>query len=180
RKVEDDLPSLDWDEALSRDDVDAFVICTENDTHEEYARKTLEHGKHVLVDFPLSLTAQSGKELFNLADSKGLVCHVEDIALLLESHQDFKQSIKAKTVPLLEGTIRLDARFSCEWISDLSRAGFPSFSDISNLECLHDLFGELSLQEAHFVHETDLISLTCKFSTSDNRWVSFFSIFLLP
>ena len=34
-------------------------------------RKTLEHGKHVLVDFPLSLTAQSGKELFNLAESKG-------------------------------------------------------------------------------------------------------------
>ena len=34
-------------------------------------RKTLEHGKHVLVDFPLSLTAQSGKELFSLAESKG-------------------------------------------------------------------------------------------------------------
>jgi len=34
-------------------------------------RKTLEHGKHVLVDFPLSLSAQSGKELFNLAESKG-------------------------------------------------------------------------------------------------------------
>lgn len=38
RQVEDDLPVLDWDEALTRDDVDAFVICTENDTHEEYAR----------------------------------------------------------------------------------------------------------------------------------------------
>ena len=38
RKVEDDLSCLDWDEALSRHDVDAFVICTENDTHAEYAR----------------------------------------------------------------------------------------------------------------------------------------------
>lgn len=37
-----------------------------------FHRKTLEHGKHVLVDFPLSLTAQSGKELFKLADSKGM------------------------------------------------------------------------------------------------------------
>lgn len=34
-------------------------------------RKTLEHGKHVLVDFPLSLTAQGGKELFSMAESKG-------------------------------------------------------------------------------------------------------------
>ena len=38
REVEDDVPTLDWDEALSRDDVDALVISTENDTHEEYAR----------------------------------------------------------------------------------------------------------------------------------------------
>jgi len=99
----------------------------------------------------------------------GLICHVEDIALLVGSQQDLKQSIKTKNVPLLEGTIRLDARFSSEWISDLSRAGFPSFSGISDLECLHDLFGELTLQETHFVHETDLQSLTCKFFTSDNR-----------
>ena len=99
----------------------------------------------------------------------GLICHVENIALLVDSHQDAKQSIKAKTVPLLEGMIRLDARFSSDWITDLNRAGFPSFSGISNLECLYDLFGELSLQEAHFVHESDLQSLTCKFATSDNR-----------
>ena len=131
RQVEDDLPVLDWDEALTRDDVDAFVICTENDTHEEYARwswsykwlfllpnssklgrcnnvvviisicyrycgrlyllcpyyfllansliaqfsfyrKILEHGKHVLVDFPLCLTAEGGKKIFDLAESKGM------------------------------------------------------------------------------------------------------------
>ena len=38
RKLEDDVQTLSWDEALSRDDVDALIICTENDTHEEYAR----------------------------------------------------------------------------------------------------------------------------------------------
>ena len=38
RKLEDDIPPIDWDEALSRDDVDALIISTENDTHEEYAR----------------------------------------------------------------------------------------------------------------------------------------------
>lgn len=169
RQVEDDLPVLHWDEALTRDDVDAFIICTENDTHEEYARKILEHGKHVLVDFPLSLTAESGKNIFDLAESQGLTCHVEDIALLLDSHKDMKQTIQNKTVPLIEGSIRLDARFLKEWIADLSRAGFPSFSGISQLEILYDLFGELSLKEAHFVHEPDLQLLTCKLHTSDSR-----------
>lgn len=102
----------------------------------------------------------------------GLVCHVENIALLVPSHQDFKHTIRSKTVPLQEGTVRLDARFSNEWITDLNRAGFPSFSGISDLECLTDLFGNLTLKEAHFVQEPDLLLLTCKFSTEDNRWVS--------
>lgn len=175
RQIEDDLPVLDWDEALTRDDVDAFVICTENDTHEEYARKILEHGKHVLVDFPLCLTAKGGKKIFNLAESKGLTCHVEDIALLLDSHKDMKHAIQNKNVPFIEGTIRLDARFLKEWIADIRRAGFPSFSGISQLEILYDLFGELSLQEAHFEHETDLHRLICKLHTLDNRpltWIS--------
>lgn len=175
RQVEDDLPVLDWDEALTRDDVDAFVICTENDTHEEYARKILEHGKHVLVDFPLCLTAEGGKKIFDLAESKGLTCHVEDIALLLDSHKDMKHAIQNKNVPFIEGTIRLDARFLKEWITDIRRAGFPSFSGISQLEILYDLFGELSLQEAHFENETDLHRLTCKLHTLDNRpltWIS--------
>lgn len=175
RQIEDDLPVLDWDEALTRDDVDAFVICTENDTHEEYARKILEHGKHILVDFPLCLTAEGGKKIFDLAESKGLTCHVEDIALLLDSHKDLKHAIQNKNVPFIEGTIRLDARFLKEWIADIRRAGFPSFSGISQLEILYDLFGELSLQEAHFEHETDLHRLTCKLHTLDNRpltWIS--------
>ena len=37
RKV-DDATCLTWEEALARNDVDAFVISTENCTHEEYAR----------------------------------------------------------------------------------------------------------------------------------------------
>lgn len=174
RKV-DDLTSLTWDEALASNDVDAFVISTENSTHEEYARKALEHGKHVLVDFPLCLSAQSGKELYDLAESKGLVCHVENIALLLPLHQHFKQTIKSKVVPLQEGIVRLDARFSNAWITDESLAGFPSFSGISDLECMVDLFGELTLKEARYVHETDLRLLTCEFSTSDDRlltWIT--------
>ena len=101
----------------------------------------------------------------------GLVCHVENIALLLPLHQQFKQTIKNKAVPLQEGLVRLDARFSNDWIADASRAGFPSFSAISDLECMMDLFGKLTLQEAQYVYEPDLRSLTCKFSTSDDRYI---------
>lgn len=101
----------------------------------------------------------------------GLICRVENIALLLPSHHDLKQTIRSKTAPLQEGTVRLDALLSKDWIADLSRAGFPSFSGISDLEVLTDLFGKLTLKEAHFVQEMDRRLLTCKLSASDNRWV---------
>ena len=42
-----------------------------------FHRKILEHGKHVLVDFPLSITAESGKEIFNLAESKGMSMKIQ-------------------------------------------------------------------------------------------------------
>lgn len=168
RKV-DEVTCLTWEEALARNDVDAFVISTENSTHEEYVRKVLDHGKHVLVDYPFCLSAQSGKDLYDLAESKGLVCHVENIALLVPLHQQFKQTIKSKAVPLQEGLVRLDARLSNDWIADDSCAGFPSFAGVGDLECMMDLFGKLTLREAQYVYEPDLRFLTCKFSTADDR-----------
>lgn len=120
------------------------------------------------VEFPFS-EPYCGMVLKFFFRFSGLTCHVEDIALLLDSHKDMKHTIQNKNVPFIEGTIRLDARFLKEWIADIRRAGFPSFSGISQLEILYDLFGELSLQEAHFEHETDLHRLTCKLHTLDNR-----------
>lgn len=101
----------------------------------------------------------------------GLVCHVENIALLVPLHQQFKQTIKSKAVPLQEGLVRLNARLSNDWIADDSCAGFPSFAGVGDLECMMDLFGKLTLQEAQYVYEPDLRSLTCKFSTADDRYI---------
>ena len=33
----------------------------------------MDHGKHVLVDYPFCLSAQSGKDLYDLAGSKGMI-----------------------------------------------------------------------------------------------------------
>ena len=33
----------------------------------------MDHGKHVLVDYPFCLSAQSGKDLYDLAESKGMI-----------------------------------------------------------------------------------------------------------
>jgi predicted dehydrogenase len=61
---------------LLESDVDAVVIATPVSTHYQLARAALKHGKHVLVEKPLTRTSQEGRELIELADERGLTLMV--------------------------------------------------------------------------------------------------------
>ncbi|MBN3810747.1 oxidoreductase [Paraburkholderia sp. Ac-20347] len=63
----------DLDALLSLDAIECVVIATPNDTHYELARRTLERGKHVLVDKPVTLTAEEARTLAAIAKQRGLV-----------------------------------------------------------------------------------------------------------
>ncbi len=56
--------------------LDAVVISTPPATHYPLAKECLEHGLHVLVEKPLTLTSEHAQELINLAASKGLTLMV--------------------------------------------------------------------------------------------------------
>ncbi len=55
------------------DRVDAVYIASPHLTHYEHIRNSLEHGKHVLCEKPMVLSASQAKEVFALASSKKLV-----------------------------------------------------------------------------------------------------------
>ncbi|MCP3712819.1 oxidoreductase [Paraburkholderia sp. CNPSo 3274] len=63
----------DLDALLSIDAIECVVIATPNDTHYDLARRTLERGKHVLVDKPVTLTAEEARTLAAIAKQRGLV-----------------------------------------------------------------------------------------------------------
>jgi len=52
--------------------VKLVVICTHVDSHVEYARKALGAGKHVLVEKPFTPTLAEARELYDLANRRGL------------------------------------------------------------------------------------------------------------
>jgi len=60
-------------EVLEDPEIELVVICTHVDSHTEYARKALEHNKHVLVEKPFAATVEEAKEIFDFAASKGLI-----------------------------------------------------------------------------------------------------------
>ena len=62
-----------FDEVLDDPDVDGLAIATPVSTHYELARRTLEAGKHVLVEKPLAASSREGEELSEAATMRGLV-----------------------------------------------------------------------------------------------------------
>ncbi|WP_434352802.1 Gfo/Idh/MocA family oxidoreductase [Psychrobacter sp. HD31] len=60
-------------EDLLNTPIDAVYIATPHETHFEYAKQALLAGKHVLCEKPITLKAEHLKELYDIADEKGLV-----------------------------------------------------------------------------------------------------------
>ncbi len=67
---------MDPNDLIHFDELDALVLCTPNDTHEEMAIDALEAGKHVLVERPLALTSVGAARVVDAAERAGRVLSV--------------------------------------------------------------------------------------------------------
>jgi scyllo-inositol 2-dehydrogenase (NADP+) len=54
-------------------DIDLVVITTENHSHYSLSKEALEHGKHVVVEKPMTITSVEARHLLELAKSKHLI-----------------------------------------------------------------------------------------------------------
>ena len=64
------------DEMLSDKSINLVVVATPNDTHYSYTKASLEAGRHVVVDKPLTPTMAEAEELVRLAADRGLLISV--------------------------------------------------------------------------------------------------------
>lgn len=64
---------LDADALIERSDLDAVVICTPNQLHEEMAIAALGAGKHVFVERPLAITSAGAARVVKAAEKSGTV-----------------------------------------------------------------------------------------------------------
>ncbi|XP_066536691.1 biliverdin reductase A isoform X2 [Hoplias malabaricus] len=165
RPLEDQqgVQQITFEDALARNDIQVAFICTENISHEEHIRRFLEAGKHVCVEYPMTLSYSSAVDLCALAQQKGLVLHEEHIELLTPDFKQLKKDIVGKQ--LEEGNLHFTG-------GPLKPGfGFLSFSGIARLTWLVDLFGELSLKAATLVkdEERQYMKMTAHFLTKDQK-----------
>jgi predicted dehydrogenase len=84
RRAEETCPGLrtvpDYRELLDAD-LDAVVVATPAETHHEIAKAFLEHGKDVLVEKPMTLTADDAGDLVAVAEGCGRVLMVGHLLL---------------------------------------------------------------------------------------------------
>jgi len=79
KKAKDERPWIKITERIEdvfTSDVDAVVIATPVSTHFELAKRALLHGKHVLVEKPLTACVAEAEELIALAEQENLILMV--------------------------------------------------------------------------------------------------------
>ena len=72
----DTVVSKSFDDLLHDDSIDLIVVNTPDQTHFEYAKKSLEAGKHVIVEKPFTQTVAQAEALIALAQKQRRVLSV--------------------------------------------------------------------------------------------------------
>ncbi|KAM8851118.1 biliverdin reductase A isoform 2-T2 [Spinachia spinachia] len=151
------------EEAISREDIHVAFVCTENLLHEHNVRTFLQAGKHVCVEYPMTMSCGAAVELWDLAQEKGVILHEEHIELLTEDFKALKREVQGKI--LQDGTLHFTGGALKPGF------GFAAFSGVARLTWLVELFGELSVTAATMEEDSDnhYSKMTAKLLTSDNR-----------
>ncbi|MEW6681741.1 MAG: Gfo/Idh/MocA family oxidoreductase [Nitrospirota bacterium] len=81
------------DEIMKSTEIDAVVIATPVSAHFELAKEALQHGKHIFVEKPFTVTSAQSERLIELAEKKNLKIMVDHTFLFTGSVRKMKQLI---------------------------------------------------------------------------------------
>ncbi|NET10076.1 MAG: Gfo/Idh/MocA family oxidoreductase [Merismopedia sp. SIO2A8] len=133
----------DWQTLVSRVDLDLIIVATRNNLHGLITRKALMTGKHVVVEYPLSLEVSEARDLVQLANAQGKLLHVEHIELLSGIHQTIKEAVADIGIPCYGryASFKGEQPAPQKWSYDAQQFGFPLIGALSRVQRLLDLFG---------------------------------------
>ncbi len=157
-QAESSLPSWSEEELWKRAEV--VFIASVNGEHARQVRAALEHGLHVVVEYPLALDLIEAQSLVALAQRGQRLLHVEHIELLSGIHESLRRELGSV------GTVNLVSYRSVNakkpdlerWTFSKELFGFPLVGALSRLSRLIDLVGPVEsvfCQNRYFGLEAD-------------------------
>jgi biliverdin reductase len=165
-----------WQALVTRADLDLIVISNINRDHGTIAQAALQAGKHVVVEYPLSLEVAEAEALIQLAISQGKLLHVEHIELLSGIHLAIKAQSEAIGTPFYVRYTSLNPQRPApqKWTYHRHLFGFPLIGALSRIHRLTDLFGQVSSVncQARFWEEAPSDFYTSCICTAQLRFVS--------
>ena len=96
-------------------DVDAVYVATPHLAHYEYVRQGIEAGKHVLCETPFVLKEMEAKELYNMAEEKGVILMEANKTAHCPAFNHLMVMIKSG---LIGEVVDIDASLSKLWDDD--------------------------------------------------------------
>ena len=85
--------TTNYDEVLKDPAIDAVAIATPVATHYAFARKALEHGKHVLVEKPMTASVAEAESLIDIAAKRNLTLMVDHTFIYTGAVRKMKEII---------------------------------------------------------------------------------------
>jgi len=96
----------DWRELVQCDAVDAVLICLPDGLHEEVTLDAARHGKHVLVEKPMSRTLSESKSMVAAAAEADVVLMVAQSTRQVDSHRHARRLIQDGSIGTVISAVR--------------------------------------------------------------------------
>jgi biliverdin reductase len=140
-----------WQELVQKPELDLIIITAVNRDHGAIAHAALQAGKHVVVEYPLSLDVTEAESLLHLAKAQGKLLHVEHIELLSGIHKAVKNTLPQISTPFYVryNSLAHQSPAPQKWTYHPDLFGFPFIGALSRLSRLINLFGEVTSVTGH-------------------------------
>lgn len=151
-----DVPlHADWQELVAREDVDAVLVLTHNESHGPIALAALEAGKHVFAEYPLARRLDEGERLVELATTSGRILRLTHSESVSPQHRVLKREAEALGPLMTAVFTRLTPGRGArpEILFNLNISGPPALFFIYQVYPLVDLFGPAAWVEGGSVYE---------------------------
>ncbi len=107
--------SADWREVVRNPEIDIVDICSPNSSHAEIAIEAAKHGKHILCEKPLAMSAKEGAAMIKAVKKAGVVNMVNHNYRRIPALAQAKKMIDEGTLGRI---FHYRARYAQDWIVD--------------------------------------------------------------